>query len=75
MAVTTRTIYTCDRCGWDSDKNPRPKLANFGHLDVKWQGDIGGYGFDGACGGTSLQGKAYLCLDCTNEFLKWIKGK
>lgn len=73
MAITTRTQYVCDRCGWDSEKSPRQRLDDFGHLNVQWNGVSGGYGWDGSSGGASIQDKAYLCLDCLRSFLKFMK--
>lgn len=73
MPVHTRTQYICDRCGWDSETARREVFDDFGHLYLSWNGSTGGYGWDGSCGGSSHQGKAYLCLQCTWEFLSFIK--
>lgn len=75
MAVTQRTQYVCDRCGWDSEKTPRQPRDDFGDLTVQWNGSIGGYSCMGDSAGTTLKDKAWLCLECTRDFLAFINQK
>lgn len=73
MPVKQRTQYICDRCGWDSEKNPHKFPHDFGDCTVSWQGHLGGYGLGGHVGGCEVKGKAWLCLQCTRAFLAFIK--
>ena len=75
MAQITTVINVCDRCG--SQHNAAEYMSGnvWGQLNLGWKGDTGGRAWDGAAGGLSLQGKAWLCGICTDDFLKFMKEK
>lgn len=75
MPVSTRTQWICDRCGWDSEKAEKAKFADFGETNLSWNGHTGGYSCMGDSGGSTHKGTAWLCLECTRAFLRFIANK
>lgn len=75
MAQITTVINVCDRCG--SQHNAAEYMAGnvWGQLNIGWRGDKGGWSWDGAGGGVNLQGKAWLCRVCTEDFLEFMKER
>lgn len=76
MAKVTKTISvcTCDRCGKEGDTGETVGRNTWGELNVSWSGHTGGRTLDGALGGNSFKGEAWLCLDCTEAFLKFMRN-
>lgn len=74
MATKTITINICDRCGSEHDHADYMKGNQWGQMNVAWKGDTGGRAYDGAAGGLNHEGKAWLCMPCTDEFLTFMKG-
>lgn len=72
MAVETVTTMVCDRCGSRHDNSKYMAGSSWGQLSVKWSGDKGGRAYDGAAGGISLKGEAWLCQQCTDGFLGFM---
>jgi hypothetical protein len=72
---TTIIINTCDRCGSEHNEADYMKGCQWGQLNLTWHGDTGGRSWSGDAGGVNIKGKAWLCLPCTELFLKFIKGE
>ena len=75
MAQITTVINVCDRCGSQHNAADYMKGSVWGQLTVTWKGDKGGRAYDGAAGGLNLEGKAWLCRICTDDFLDFIKER
>lgn len=75
MAQITTVINVCDRCGSQHNAAEYMKGHVWGQLTVAWKGDKGGRAYDGAAGGLNLEGKAWLCRVCTDDFLDFIKER
>lgn len=75
MAQITTVINVCDRCGSQHNAADYMKGNVWGQLNVGWKGDKGGRAYDGAAGGMSLNGKAWLCMACTDLFLAFMENK
>lgn len=73
MATETTTIDICDRCGSRHNRADYTKGNSWGQLNLTWSGDMGGRAWDGAAGGTSVNGKAWLCLQCMDDFLHFMR--
>lgn len=78
MASTTRTIteYTCDRCGaTQADPWSSQGRSEWGGLSLAFRGSTGSRSWDGAGAEVKHEGKGWLCLKCTADFLKFIDDK
>lgn len=73
MATETTTIDICDRCGSRHTRSYYMSGNSWGQLTLAWSGDMGGRAWDGAAGGTSLKGQAWLCLQCAHDFLHFMR--
>lgn len=71
----TITINVCDRCGSEHNQADYMKGNQWGQMNVGWRGDIGGRAYDGSAGGNTIEGKAWLCLPCTEGFLAFMQNK
>lgn len=73
MATETTITQICDRCGSRHDKAGYMAGNSWGQMSLTWKGDKGGRAWDGAAGGVTLKGQAWLCEPCTDAFLIFIK--
>ncbi len=73
MATETTVINICDRCGSRHDRAQYMAGNSWGQMTVQWHGDKGGRAYDGAAGGFTLKGSAWLCAPCTDAFLAFLK--
>ena len=73
--VTVQRIEaTCDRCGAVGDTGNTEGRQQWGELEVIYIGHQGGRAWDGCAAGNNIKGKAWLCMACTDAFLKFMKG-
>ena len=77
MGVRTEQIrrVVCDRCGSTEDTGTLEGRNVWGETYIKYSGHTGGRAYDGAGGGLSHRGDAWLCLECTQAFLNFMGGK
>lgn len=76
MAIIKRNdIYKCDRCGHETEDSGDTREMVSGSTNLSYKGSLGGKGYDGGWGGSGHEGKAWLCHDCSQDFLKFMKGR
>lgn len=74
MPKTTKTVTVveCDRCGSTEDTGITEGRQAWGELNLVYKGHTGGRSWDGAGGGCNLEGKVWLCMNCTDDFLRFM---
>jgi len=75
MGTITTTINVCDRCGSQHNAADYMKGNQWGQLNIAWQGDKGGRSWQGDAGGVNLKGKAWLCMQCAEDFEAFMHSK
>lgn len=73
MGEITTTEWKCDRCGHVSKSENDVRGGRSGYLNISWGGGCASMGMDGGWGGISIDGRAWLCMDCTEKFQKFMK--
>lgn len=71
MAILT--IYTCDRCGRESDDSSFNNGSRSGKAEVTMIGADGGKTHDGAWGGYSYKRRVVICFSCAAKFREWFE--
>jgi len=73
MAEIVTVTLVCDRCGSTHDKAKLMDGNQWAQATVQWSGDVGGRTYDGTAAGCLIKGKAWLCMNCTEAFLVFMK--
>lgn len=72
-AVVQVVEAICDRCGAVGDTGYSDRTQQWGELYIDYKGGRG-YPFDGNLGGQNIKQSAWLCLNCTDAFLSFMRG-
>lgn len=77
MAKTTKTVTVavCDRCKREGDTSEMEGRQEWGEMTVGYRGHTGGRTLQGDAGGSSYEGKKWLCLHCAKAFLHFMSGQ
>lgn len=75
MGIKTVTVrqVECDRCKGKDDTGQMEGRNAWGELNIAYKGHTGGRAYDGAAGGVNHQGKAWLCMHCTQAFFAFMR--
>ena len=74
MGKVTQTVVecTCDRCGKVGNTGIMEGRNVWGELDIAYSGHQGSRSWDGSAGGINIKGRKWLCMSCTEDFLKFM---
>ena len=70
-----RVVVECDRCKTTENTGDMEGRDEWGETSLSWSGHTGGRCYDGSAGGCNHEGKGWLCLRCTRDFLAFMRGK
>ena len=71
MGVETKTIYTCDCCGRESDRDDFNNGSECGSSKLSIAGSIGGRSYNGGWGGANHSIKQLLCFQCARRLINF----
>jgi hypothetical protein len=72
MGAVTYTEYVCDRCKMVCKNSTDTRSLTSGSCTVKYNWTEGAMAYDGAWGGISGNGEAWLCQECSKAFRSFI---
>ena len=67
MGIQTKTIYTCDCCGLESEKSDFNNGSQEGASKFLLSGHYGAISFGGDWGGSNYKIDQFLCFKCAEE--------